>query len=84
MPDQLPELPDGEEPPEKPDGVDGVPGGNPPDDLPEIPAGEEPPSRPDEPDGNMPQPPQGMPGRNFSGMNGMGGYNAMNFAMNMR
>lgn len=58
--------------------------------MPEMPDGEEPPAKPDESDGGMGMPLSGMPGGmqrpggSFSGMNGMGGFNAMSFAMNMR
>ena len=77
-----PAMPDGETPPEKPD------------DLPEIPAGEQPPAKPEESDSGMfqqfgGQNPGGFggmsrPGGSFSGMSSMGGFNAMNFAMNIR
>lgn len=90
---EMPEMPDGEE------DIDGGMGMQRPDDLPEIPEGEEPPAKPDESDGGMGMPPSGMPGGfsgmqspggmqrpggSFSGMNGMGGFSAMSFAMNMR
>lgn len=89
-----PAMPDGETPPEKPEGTEGIDGGmQSPEDLPEIPAGEEPPAKPNESDGGMSQPPSGMPGGfsgmnrpggSFSGMGGMGSFNAASFAMNIR
>ena len=89
-----PAMPDGETPPEKPEGTEGIDGGmQRPEDLPEIPAGEEPPAKPNESDGGMSQPPSGMPGGfsgmnrpggSFSGMGGMGSFNAARFAMNIR
>lgn len=84
----MPQMPGGQTPPEMPDG-----------EMPEMPEGEEPPAKPDESDGGMGMPPSGMPGGfsgmqspggmqrpggSFSGMKGMGGFNAMSFAMNMR
>ena len=92
-----PAMPDGETPPEKPEGTEGIDGGmQSPEDLPEIPAGEEPPAKPNESDGGMSQPPSGMPGGfsgmnsmnrpggSFSGMGGIGSFNAARFAMNIR
>ncbi len=67
-PDDLPEIPAGEEPPAKPDESDG--GMNMP------PSGM--------PGGFSGMSGMQRPGGSFSGMNGMNSFNAMSFAMNMR
>ena len=90
MPDgnmpEMPAMPDGETPPAMPDG----------ETPPAMPDGETPPEKPEGTegiDGGMSQPPSGMPGGfsgmnrpggSFSGMGGIGSFNAARFAMNIR